>query len=899
MNDATDFESSLAGTIDFFQNLRRKVGVLETEAGAQYEQLRQVAESLATFEQYRQADRQTFATLADHFETQSAQLLKLQHDIRLVDEQLTQLETLSASLKQDQQQARQTLGQAVDELKAQSAELRQALTADFEQRAVSPARVVALEEQLAGHAQHIEGALANLLRFDQQATGVRERMAALESRLQQLDESGSIITDTLTALSAALEQHGQTQDALGQMVEASQARSPQLHAQQTRLDALVQSSTTAEQNLETLQHDFSRLNAEVETQRQTLSEIGQTRQDLQKQQERLKYLETLVTKLSADTSSTRQILNVLQSDLTIQSDTLREFDQTWREGLVAYQNRLDQLETKAAESGHPSSSVEPQTLLARSEPEQDSPFLEPPQESPFLQASDESPFLQAPDESPFLDPPQESPFLQAVDESPFLQAPDESPFLNVVSELKADAPPAKPSVGQEQFAALAASLAATCEEQQAIRDEMAVAFGSAREEQDGFRSELSAVQETLQTQHEYLSNLRDIIAEQLQTHQLRLGELETALADLRQTPALAPVDFEQGEVSSLREALNAQAELLAQLKESVEQQLEIQRQHLNDLESALAHFSQTSNPAREVDLQPLHESLMEQASALALLRQETQQQLLDQAASLDQQRLELHQTAERFALFHQDLQDIREQSGQTAASNGQPVRETGGADWHDFRQRFESLNESIALLENRLTGQAQAFTSNFAQFQGLNSDLQALQQQIANLEPSPRLGVLEQGLAAREQEIAQLTDDIQQIKRETEHGIAALQNGGPASQIAALEEKLDRQHQQLSSLAATVETVRADSRATQEKVLTMAANVAQRLHEFQNQLIAAKTSQGEQLQEVEQKLILLQVAFETMETQKKPRRWFSMPASFTTIVVTLAATLLGVAAQAF
>jgi len=79
----------------------------------------------------------------------------------------------------------------------------------------------------------------------------------------------------------------------------------------------------------------------------------------------------------------------------------------------------------------------------------------------------------------------------------------------------------------------------------------------------------------------------------------------------------------------------------------------------------------------------------------------------------------------------------------------------------------------------------------------------------------------------------------------------------------------------------------------------MAANVAQRLHEFQNQLIAAKTSQGEQLQEVEQKLILLQVAFETMETQKKPRRWFSMPASFTTIVVTLAATLLGVAAQAF
>ena len=79
----------------------------------------------------------------------------------------------------------------------------------------------------------------------------------------------------------------------------------------------------------------------------------------------------------------------------------------------------------------------------------------------------------------------------------------------------------------------------------------------------------------------------------------------------------------------------------------------------------------------------------------------------------------------------------------------------------------------------------------------------------------------------------------------------------------------------------------------------MAANVAQRLHEFQNQLIAAKAAQGEQLQAVEQKLILLQVAVETMETPKKARRWFSMPASFTTVVATVGATLLAVLAQAF
>jgi hypothetical protein len=91
--------------------------------------------------------------------------------------------------------------------------------------------------------------------------------------------------------------------------------------------------------------------------------------------------------------------------------------------------------------------------------------------------------------------------------------------------------------------------------------------------------------------------------------------------------------------------------------------------------------------------------------------------------------------------------------------------------------------------------------------------------------------------------------------------------------------------------------MRTDARATQEQVLTMAANVAQRIHEFQNQLLEAKTSQGEHLQEVEQKLIMIQATVETWEAQRKPRRWFSMPATLTTLAFTVSAALLAALAQ--
>ena len=46
-------------------------------------------------------------------------------------------------------------------------------------------------------------------------------------------------------------------------------------------------------------------------------------------------------------------------------------------------------------------------------------------------------------------------------------------------------------------------------------------------------------------------------------------------------------------------------------------------------------------------------------------------------------------------------------------------------------------------------------------------------------------------------------------------------------------------------------------------------------------MVATENTQSERLQDVEQKLIHLQAALETMEGQRKSRKWFNMPASFT------------------
>jgi hypothetical protein len=91
-----------------------------------------------------------------------------------------------------------------------------------------------------------------------------------------------------------------------------------------------------------------------------------------------------------------------------------------------------------------------------------------------------------------------------------------------------------------------------------------------------------------------------------------------------------------------------------------------------------------------------------------------------------------------------------------------------------------------------------------------------------------------------------------------------------------------------------IDAIRADAKNTQTKVITMAGNVMKRIFEFQNQLTATETAHATRLQEAEQKLIQLQAALETLETQHRPRRWFSMPAIFTHLTLTVGAAFLAV-----
>ncbi len=830
MNDATELESSLAGTIDFFQNMRRKLGALEAETGAQHELLRTVVTSVASFQQDRQADRQTLAALTGNVETQTAQLARLQTDIRLLDEQLDQVEALVSGLQQDRQQAQQTLATLATDLQTQTA----------------------------GNAREIDGLVASLQTSDQEIKAVRERVTALESRLESLDQTAQSITGTLADLSATIERQEQEQISLGQAVEANNAIGSQLQTQQTRLDELADSSSTLHQELQTVRQGFSHLLTELETQRHALAETVQTRQELQKHQDRQKYLETLINKVSADTSSTRQILNVLQSDLAIQSDTLRELDQTWREGLTTYQERLSHLENTIAKSGsHASIGLAPSPSTALS-------FQEPPLSAP------------------------------AQPESPFLDAQPESPFLDAVTEKATEIPLTELPIEQERIDELTTALAAAREEQVGLRNELTTALATTCEEQQELRLELTAVQETLSTQHEFLTNLRDILAQQLQMQQQRLGELESTLDTLRQTPAEAA----EIDLLPLQDALTNHAGILDRLQKSVEQQLQAQHQRLDDLESALSNLSQVPTPALEIaDLQPLHSGLAEQAETLEQLQWNTQQQFGTLTTTIDNQRAGLQEITDRIGNLQYEIEQIQQQTLVGSAADQHARAELDDTQAQESRQDLEALQEAVTALETRLTGQAQAFSSNFEQFQGLSTDLQALQQHIENLESSRRLGIVEQVLAAQGQTVAQLTDDLQQIKQDSQQLAEIAQNDTQGPKIAELTEQLDRQQEQLTDLSAVMDTIRTDSKATQEKVLNMAANVAQRIHEFQNQLLAAKTAQGEQLQDLEQKLILLQAAVETMETQRKPRRWFSMPATFTTIAFTVGAAFLLALAQ--
>lgn len=196
--------------------------------------------------------------------------------------------------------------------------------------------------------------------------------------------------------------------------------------------------------------------------------------------------------------------------------------------------------------------------------------------------------------------------------------------------------------------------------------------------------------------------------------------------------------------------------------------------------------------------------------------------------------------------------------------------------------------------------QAQAFSGNFEQFRGLRADLQSLQDQLAAFESSPeQLTALEQNLAEQAQDVAQLKEALQQVQADAQQLVdTTLQGGGSASQMIDLEARLVEQSEQLTQFGAVLETMRTEAKSSQDKVVTMATNIAKRMHEFQSQMTAVETTQGERLQELEQKIIWLQAALETQENQPKPRRWFSMPASLTSVALTVGAALLMMVAQA-
>ncbi|MER2526896.1 MAG: hypothetical protein ABTR07_03095 [Candidatus Competibacter denitrificans] len=703
MNDATELESSLAGTIDFFQNVRRKLGALEAATDSQQTLLQTVTTTVAACEQDQQTDRRALAVLADTFGVQTERLTVLQADIRLVDEQL------------------------------------------------------------------------------------------------------------------------------------------------------------------------ARLASELESQRQTMAEAGPLRQELQKHQDRLKHLDTLITKLSADTSSTRQILNVLQADLATQSDALRELDQTWREGLASYQDRLSELERMAAES----KTITPTPMA---------------EEAMVDTAAEDSPFLTPPD-SPFLTPP----------DSPFLTPPD-SPFL-VAIPTEASLPPAPQPTAQRQIDQLASAFSVAQEEQQALHDRMTATLAADQEEKQQIHDQLAAardrqqaldeqfalLQTALASQQDALADLRTTLTEQLTAQQQHISALATTI-ESSDEPAIASLETD---LLALRETVNYNAEQLIRIQDALGEQLQGQRQRLNQLDTALNSLSHAAPPALAADLQPLHAALAEQADTLEQLRQDTQQQFTTLTATTGNQAQEIRQTADRTTELQEQVTDLLEQFAALPTPTERPATQSAEVNLHDFQQNLDALQGTVAALDTRLAGQAQAFSGNFEQFQGLNTELAELRQQLAKLESARRLGVIEQVLAAQGQEISQLGEALQQIKRDQPEFTETAPDSQDAK-ITALEEQFNRYYAQQADLAAHLEATRANSKVIQEKVLTLATNVAQRIHEFQNQLLAAKTDQGAQIQTIEQKLITLQATVEALETQRKTRRWFSMPASLTTVLVIVGAVLLAV-----
>jgi len=869
MNDAAEFDTSLTGAIDFFQNLRRKLGTLDAETGVQHEQLQGLA-------------------------------------------------AVVAAIRQDQQQAEQTMTALADHLHAQGDALREELQTALEQRAPAD-QITLLETQLARQAENLRDLQEAMLGLVQDAPLFRDRIESLATRLEQLEP-------------------------LAPAVATSQAQWQQL------------------------QQELAGLKDDLESQRLALTDAGQIQQSLQRQQDRLKHIETFMGKVAADTNSTRQILNLLQSDLTTQNDTLREFDQFWRDSFAATQDRAlpatvaaaSPDETGAAESVDVALDqqrlADLTTIMAATAEEhagiqqelaavqavlteqgerlngQDASLaalrsalweqVQNQQDQLGELASALNELQQAPVPVAETDPLAAdlnilretlTPRIETLDE---LQQSAQRQIQNQwdqISELEAafndlrQAPAS--TTGLDAFAAdltalnetLVPRVEALDQAQQNLRhqfqtqqdqlSELALAINDVRQApvsaaagmDDRLAADLGVLRETLTSRIETLDELQQSAQRQIQNQWDQISELEAALNDLRQAPASTTgMDTFAADLTALNETLPPRMAALDEAQQTLHHQFQIQQDQLGELETALNDLRQ--GPASEsesqlfnAELATLHQALAEQSAALVQLQRATDQRLAELNMALETQRLAEMQ------------RELIQPVAQSAAPS--PVDE-------DLQQHLTELQDAVTGLENRLVSQAQAFSGNFEQFRGLRSDIQAAQDHIAKLESTPRqLTAIEQNLADQEQEVAQLKEVLQQVQTDAQQLFeTTLQDGVP--QAFDLEARLVHQSEQLEALNSAVETIRTDTKATQDKVVTMASNVAKRMHEFQNQMTAIETTQGERLQELEQKIIWLQAAMETVENQRKPRRWFSMPASLTVLVLTVSATLMALVTQA-
>ena len=808
MNDAAEFETSLTGAIDFFQNLRRKLGTLDAETSVQHEQLQDLAAAVA-------------------------------------------------AIQQDQQQAEQTLAALADHLRAQGDAWRKELHTALEQRAPAD-QITVLEAQLARQTKNLHD---------------------LEEAMQGLAQDAPRLRDQIESLAARLEQ----------------------------LEPLAPAVATGQAQWQQLQQDLALLKDDLQSQRLALTDAEQIQQNLQRQQDRLKHVETFMNKVAADTNSTRQILNLLQADLTTQNDTLREFDQFWRDSFAATQDRAlpatvtDPLldETGAAESAPVALDQQRLDDLATAIAATGEEHAGIQQELAAVQAAltDQSERLNGQDAG-----------LTALRSALWGELQNQQDQLSeLASALNAlrEAPVAAPD-GMEQLTADLDTLRETLipridmldELQQSAQrqiqnqwdqisaletalDNVRQTPVAAPDRMEQLASDLDALWETLHPQIEMLDELQQSAQRQIQNQWKQIAELEAALNDLRQ--AAIPAAAETTEVIDPGvppSPLNDRIAALDEAQQELRQRIQTQQDHVGELETALNDLQQAAVAESErqlfnAELATLHQALAEQSAALVQLQRATDQRLAELNMALETQR----------------LAEMQRELIQSAA----PVEPSPLAE--DLQPHLAELQDAVIGLENRLVSQAQAFSGNFEQFRGLRSDIQALQDHVAKLESTPRqLMAIEQNLADQEQDVAQLKDVLQQVQTDTQQLFEATLQGG-APQTPDLEARLAGQSEQLEALTAVVEVIRTDAKATQDKVVTMASNVAKRMHEFQNQMTAIETAQGERLQELEQKIIWLQAALDTVENQRKPRRWFSMPASLTVLVLTVGATLMVLATQ--